>query len=145
MVWITFIGMIILPILGFVINQLVTKKIDDANRDNEKVNERIDALEKQREEDKRNIYGAINGQRGAFENSLKDYVRKDLYDQAMELHRLNNDEKFKSLLSVVVTQGNNLEAKIEGYNKNMNDKINDLKILINDLKVSNNGNGNGKH
>ena len=145
MVWITFIGMIILPILGFVINQLVTKKIDDANRDNEKVNERIDALEKQREEDKRNIYGAINGQRGAFENSLKDYVRKDLYDQAMELHRLNNDEKFKSLLSVVVTQGNNLEAKIEGYNKNMNDKINDLKILINDLKVSNNGNGNGKN
>lgn len=130
--WSTFIGVIIIPCLGWIINQIVTKKIDDLDVAIQKLNERLDTKQLDRENDKKNLYASINGQRTAFETTLREYVRKDLYDQAIELHRINNDEKFKSLLSIVTTQYSNLESKINENNINMNEKISGLKTLINE-------------
>ena len=130
MLWITIIGMIVMPLGGWLINSLITKKIDDQNSE-------IEDLKKELSDTKKTFYNSLNGQRAAFEET---YVRKDLYDQAIELHRINNDEKFKSLLGIVTTQYTNLESKINENNINMNDKITSLKNLINEKF-----NGNGSH
>ena len=130
MLWVTVIGIIVLPFLGWIINTLITKKIDDANEEIEKVSKELESA-------KESLDKALNGQRTSFETTLKEYVRKEMYDQAIELHRINNDEKFKSLLSIVTTQYTNLESKINENNINMNEKISGLKTLINEKFIGN--------
>ena len=125
MLWVTIVGIIVLPLIGWAINTLITRKIDDQNT-------RIEDLEKVIEDNKKSFYATINGQRGAFENTLKEYVRKEMYDQAHAFLTINTDEKFKSVLSIVTTQYTNLETKINDSNRITADKINDLKNLIND-------------
>lgn len=122
MLWVTIVGIIVIPLIGWAVNTLITRKIDDQNK-------RLDELELKLDEIKKSFYTALNGQRTAFEVL---YVRKDLYDQAIDLHRINSDEKFKSLLSIVTTQYSNLESKINDNNLNMNEKISSLKALINE-------------
>lgn len=128
MLWITFIGMIVLPIAGAVFNGLITKKIDDMNNTTEKINNRIDVLEVQKEKNKEEIYNTINGQRNSFENKLKEYVPDNMYKQALEFQSKNSDEKFKSLLSIVNTQFENVSSQF----RNTEEKIDDLKDLINE-------------
>lgn len=111
MLWVTIIGMIVLPILGLVFNVLITNKFNDDRK-------RLDELESMRLLDRKEFYEQLNGFRKSVE---ENYVLQKIYDQAMDFKDKNNDEKFKSILSIMNTQFQNME-----------DKIGEIKILIKD-------------
>lgn len=110
MFWVAVIA-IILPLgvslVGWIINKIVTA--------------RIDALEKDREDDRKEFYVQLNGLRGSIE---KDYVLQKLYDQKMQSLQETNDERFKSMIKVMETQFQNVEDKIDGIKELINDKFN---------------------
>lgn len=119
--WAAVLVPVFLGFLGWIINNLITKKIDDCSTETE------------------DLKKDLNGQRASFESALKEYVRKELYDQAIELHRINSDDKFKSLLGIVTTQYTSLEAKINQNNLNVNEKIESLKEMIEKIPINKNG------
>ena len=127
MLWITFVGMIVLPIAGSLINSLITKKLDEQKNDIKDLNEKISSLEDLKEKNKNEILESMNGQRSSFESKLKDYVREDMYKQALEFHTKNSDDKFKSLLAIMTTQFENVEGKIDDLKDLINDKLNGKK------------------
>ncbi len=106
-----------LGLAGWVINTLITKKID--------------ALEQGRADDKKEYYNYVNGQRAAFEILLKEYVRRDMYEQAMVFHQKETDQKFNGLVESMNKQFENVEGKID-----------DIKDLINEKFNGKNKNGN---
>lgn len=118
MLWVTIFGIIVIPLVGWIFNTLITNKIDAGNI-------KIEAQEKSLEAAKKEYYADLNGFRKAIEDG---YVRKDLYEQAMKFHSDKNDAEFKSLLAVVNTQFGNMEDKYQ----NMDEKIDEIKELINE-------------
>lgn len=111
MLWVTIFGIIVIPLVGWLINTLITKKIDN--------------LEAKQEEDKKLFFRKLDEDR---ENVEDHYVRQDIYNQAMTYHNEKSDEKFKSLLSIVNTQFSNMENKFD----NVQEDIAEIKKLIND-------------
>lgn len=114
-----FVGVVV-PLIGWVFNALITKKIDSIieqqDRDRELFFKRLD-------EEKLNVDSIC--------------VRKDMYEQSMKHHKENEDAVFKSFLSIVNTQFQNLENKLENINEKLLDKVQDIKeleIKIDDLK-----------
>ncbi len=132
MLWATVVGMIIIPLVGAWFNSMITSKIDESNTAIGKCNSRIDVVEVHAEKKEDEIFAALNGQRDSFENLLEKYVPTNLYQQGMEFHRINSEEKFKSLLLTLTAQYTNLEGRITASDKNTNEKITDLKNLINE-------------
>lgn len=103
---------VILPL----VNTLITKKIDN--------------LETKQKEDRDLYFQRLD--------IVKDtYVRKDMYQQAMEFHQKETDSKFNNLVSSMNKQFENVEEKIQ----NVDGKIDDIKDLIND-KFNKGGNTN---
>lgn len=129
MLWVTVFGIIVIPCIGGIFNTLITNKINE-------IKNRIERLENQNESDKQSFYLQLNGLRSSIDMS---YVRKDIYEQATDLNRINNDEKFRSLLSVLTAQYTNLELKINDSNINLNEKISGLKLLINEKFTNHKG------
>lgn len=117
MMWIALVGTVVLPILGWIINTLVTNKIDA-------LNERCKKLEDNSEQNKQEYYGQLNGLRKSIE---ENYVRRDIYEQAMKFHSDKNDAEFKSLLSIVNTQFASVEGKIDDLKDLITEKINGQK------------------
>lgn len=117
MLWIAIIGTIAFPFGGWVINTLITKKIDDQNA-------RITALEAGREEDKEEFYKQLNGVRLSIEST---YVRRDIYDQAMSFHQKETDTKFTNLIESMNKQFENVEKNIDGVKDLINEKFNGKK------------------
>lgn len=97
MLWVTVFGVIIIPLVGWLINALITKKIDD--------------IDQRQKEDKLLLFTTIDKLRSHLE---ENYVFKPLYEQAMKFSDERSDEKFKSLLSIMNKQFENVEDKIEG-------------------------------
>lgn len=106
MLWVTVFGVIIIPLIGWVFNTLITKKID--------------ALEQKQKEDKELFFRKYDA---LVESLEKYYVLKAIYEQAMQFLTEKNDEKFKSMLSIVTTQFENVEEKIEGLKTLINEKF----------------------
>lgn len=100
MIWVTVFGIIVIPLLGWIFNTLITKKIDK--------------LEDSRDNDKKLFFQRLDEDRKNVEDH---YVRRDLYEQAIVFYNEKNDEKFKSLLTVMTTQFNNVEEKIDDLKK----------------------------
>lgn len=96
MLWVTIFGVIIIPLVGWIFNSLITRKID--------------GLEEQ-----------LNGQRKAFE---ENYVRKDIYDQAITFHQKETDNKFHNLVETMNKQFENMEGKIDDVKDLINEKFN---------------------
>lgn len=114
MLWVTIVGMIVLPILGLIFNALITNKFNDDRK-------RLDELEAMRLLDRKEFYEQLNGFRKSVE---EHYVLQKIYDQAMDFKDKNNDEKFKSMLSIMTTQFENMEEKIGEVKSLLKDKIN---------------------
>lgn len=109
-IWLTVAIGIIIPFIGWIFNTLITRKIDD--------------IIQQQKENKELFFKRLDEEK---DNLMNNYVRKDIYDQAMKFYNEHNDEKFKSLLGTMTTQFNNVEDKIEELKKIMNDKFNNHK------------------
>lgn len=71
---------VILVFVGWAFNRIITKKIDD--------------LEQGRKDDKILFFDQLNGLRNSIE---KDYVRRDLYEQALKFQNEKHDDKFNIL------------------------------------------------
>ena len=67
------------------------------------------------------VFDQLNGLRKSIEDN---YVKKDLYDQAMSFYNDKNDEKFKGMLAIMTTQFENVEEKIDDLKNLINEKIN---------------------
>ncbi len=106
MLWVTVIGIIIIPLVGTIINNLITKKID--------------ALETGRDEDKKTFFTRLD-------DIKMTYVRKDLYDQALQFHQKEIDTKFLNLVETVNKNFLSVETDI----KDVKGDIKEVKDLIN--------------
>lgn len=99
-VWIAIVMGVVVPVGGFIFNSLITKRNDELK----------ELFFKRLDEEKMNL--------------SNNYVRKDLYEQAMKFHIEHSDEKFKSMMQLMTNQYENVEDKIEELKKLINDKFN---------------------
>ena len=88
-VWIAIVMGVVVPVGGFIFNSLITKRNDELK----------ELFFKRLDEEKMNL--------------SNNYVRKDLYEQAMKFHVEHSDEKFKSMMQLMTNQYENVEDKIE--------------------------------
>jgi len=96
--WVTiFIG-IIMPVIGWLINTIVTKKIDDIN--------------KRHDEHVQTVFKVID-------EIKKEYVRKELYEQAIKNIYEHNDDKYESLKG----QLSELNIRIGSMQSFLNEKL----------------------
>lgn len=101
--WVTLSGVVIIPFVVWLFNMLITKKID--------------ALESNQEKDKELFFARLD--------AIKDaYVRKDMYDQAMQFHQKETDSKFNNLVESMNKQFENVEGKIDDVKDLINEKFN---------------------
>lgn len=110
--WIAGIGTIGIPIVGLIFNTLITNKIND--------------IKQQQTEDKKLFFQRLDEERVVLETQ---YVRRDMYELTMKYHLESSDEKFKSLLSIVNTQFQNMETKLNIIHEKMQEKSKDIKDL----------------
>lgn len=99
-VWIAVFVSVVVPLGGFVLNSLITKRNDEIK----------ELFFKRLDEDRT--------------NASTNYVRKDIYEQAMKFHVEHSDERFKSMLQIMTNQFENVEDKIEELKKIINEKFN---------------------
>lgn len=99
-VWIAIVMGVVVPVGGFVLNALIKKNNDETK----------ELLFKKFDEEKINV--------------STNYVRKDMYEQAMKFHAEHSDEKFKSMMQLMMNQYENVEEKIEELKKLINEKLN---------------------
>lgn len=92
---------VLIPLGGFILNSLITKRNDELK----------ELFFKRLDEEKNNV--------------STNYVRRDLYDQAMKFHVEHSDEKFKGMMQMMTTQFNNVEDKIEELKNLINNKLNE--------------------
>lgn len=110
--WVAIIGTIGFPVIGLIFNTLITNKIND--------------IKKQQDEDKNLFFKRLDEEKLVVEHQ---YVRRDLYELTMKFHLESGDEKFKSLLSIVNTQFQNMETKLNVIHEKMQEKSKDIKDL----------------
>lgn len=113
MLWITAIGMIVFPLVGFIFNSLITRKIDDGSN-------RQDEMEKKTEEDKELLLRRLDDHKKFCENN---YVYQKMYDQAMQFHQKETDSKFNNLVESMNKQFENVEKNISGVKDLINEKF----------------------
>ncbi len=109
MVWITAIGMVIIPLIGWLFKVLFARDIEDIKR--------------QQKEDKELFFRKLDEDR--LEAQIQ-FVRRDIYEQAMRFNHDGLDAKFESI-----------QEKLDGIRTQMEDKIGDIKELetkIDDIK-----------
>ena len=104
--WITFIGVIVIPIVGAIFNALITKKIDE-------INTHLENIDRLREAYKKEFADKLFKIQTDEPDILEKYMLCKMCDQRHELESRNNDEKFKSILSIMSTQFANLEKKVD--------------------------------
>lgn len=114
MLWVTIFGIIIIPLIGWIFNTLITKKIDD--------------LTYQQDKDRELFFKKYDILKEHLENSLSkmakdietEYVLQKLYDQAMQFHQKETDTKFNNLIETM----NGSFKRVEGDIKEVKDLIN---------------------
>ena len=92
LLWVTIFGVIVIPVVGWVINQIITTKID--------------TLDTNQKEDKNLFFRK-------FDEIKEVYVRKEIYDQAMSFYQKETDTKFENVLSKMDDKFKAVEEKIE--------------------------------
>lgn len=118
MLWVTIFGIIIIPLLGWVFNSLITKKIDEIisqqKSDRDLFFKKHDILKDQTEE--------------RFEKVKKDneqeYVSQKLYDQAMAFHQKEFDGKFNMLMDSINKLDTDVKARFDDVKNLINAKFN---------------------
>lgn len=115
MLWVTIFGIIVIPLIGWIFNTLITNKSNAQDK-------RIDYLETARDVDKKEFYLQLNGLRASIE---KDYVLQKLYDQTIKSHTENNDQRHASLLKMVEDQFKHFGEKIDELKQAIKDKKGD--------------------
>lgn len=91
---------------GWIYNNVINRRLEENKAFTKKAFERYDELE---------------------ERISKEYVRLDLYKQALEFIEKNNDDKLKGLFMTMTTQFTNLEKKMDDFKGDIKEAIRDLK------------------
>lgn len=114
MLWVTVIGIIIIPVLGWIINAVITRKIDelqDKTKELERsMKEQEDLTLNRSNERFKLIFQRMDDYKEYVE---KIYVRESEYKIYREYQLQSMDDKFKSLMSTMTSQFQNVEDKID--------------------------------
>lgn len=108
--WMTIVIGVVIPFVGWIFNTLITKKIDDLYG-------KITEIEQSRKESRELFFKRLDDIRA-------EYVRKDLYDQAMQFHQKETDSKFNNLVESMNKQFENVEKNIQEVKQLINEKLN---------------------
>ena len=92
MMWVTIVGIIVLPVIGWVFKVAVEKNLND--------------IVKQQGLDRDLFFKK-------FDEVKELYVRKDIYQQASEFYQKETDTKFQNLIVLMNNQFKAVEDKIE--------------------------------
>lgn len=116
--WISVLAVIVFPTVGWIFRNLITKDIDELNK-------KIKEIEESRKESRELFFKRLD----EIQADVKvNYVRRDLYDQAMQFHQKETDSKFNNLVESMNKQFDNVEKNIDEVKKLINEKINIHKI-----------------
>lgn len=80
----------------------------------------MDNIELDRDKDKSLFFKRLDDVKDDIESH---YVRKDLYEQAMRFNTEHTDEKFRSMLTIMTTNFESVEGKIDELKKVINEKL----------------------
>ncbi len=114
MLWVTIFGIIIIPLIGWVFNTLITRKIDECNTHLENTDKRIEAY-------KESFFNRLDAVK-SFGNET--YVKKEMYEQAMEYHQKEVDGKFNSLVESINKMDKDVKEKFDEVKDLINEKFN---------------------
>lgn len=104
---------IVCPVLGWLFNTIITKKIDAGNIKDQDI-------EKKQKEDFDLLFKRLD-------EVKQSCVRKDMYDQAMQFHQKETDNKFNNLIESMNKQFDNVEKNIDDVKDLINEKFNHKK------------------
>lgn len=115
--WIAIAAVVLPMILGFVgwiFNSLITNKIHDLKEENRVIKKEIEALHSGITDKAKEGFQTVFRRIDQFKESADNtFVRMDNYNIAREYQDKASDEKFKSLLSIMNTQFQSVEDKID--------------------------------
>lgn len=114
MLWVTIFGMIIIPIIGWIFNTLITRKIDDLREENKILRNELDNLKvgmsDKAKEGFQTVFKRLDDVKDVAD---KTFVRIDNYNLHKEYQEKDMDSKFKSLMATMTSQFQNVEDKID--------------------------------
>lgn len=105
-------------VIGAIVNNIITSKINEGNK-------RDDEIERRHKEDIETVFRRHDALKEEIKN---DYVRSEMYKQAMDFHRKEVDSTFVHLIESIRKQFDTVEKNFEKVDKN----ICELKDLINE-------------
>ena len=94
MLWITFIGTIIIPIAGWVIQKTIMDAIEDIKKNNQTFFKRLDDLK---------------------QDTKETYVRKDMHEEKYNHLSSQNDLKFDGMKLFIESKFKSLDDKISNF------------------------------
>lgn len=93
------------PLIGWVFNTVITKKIDD--------------IQEQQEKDRKLFFSRLDADR---EHAEASYVNQKLYDQAIAFYQKETDSKFNNLVERMDKQFQAIEKKLDDIERKLNGK-----------------------
>lgn len=108
-IWLTIAIGVAVTVIGTILNTLITNKINEGNKKDAEI-------EAKQKEDRELFFKRMD-------DIKENYVRKDMYDQAMQFHQKETDSKFNNLVESMNKQFDNVEKNIEDVKKLINEKL----------------------
>lgn len=138
MLWVAIIGIllpIILGFIGWIFNALITRKIDDLQKENDNRRKEIDDLKEgitsKAKEGFTTVFKRIDDLKLVMDTKFKEsedhcektYVRDSEYKIHREYQEKDVDQKFKSMIGIINTQFENVETKTDSLKDLINNKV----------------------
>jgi len=112
--WVSILAVIVFPAAGWIFRNLITKDIEENKN-------KIVEIENSRKDSRELFFKRLD----EIQVDVKtNYVRRDLYDQAMNFHQKETDSKFNNLVESMNKQFDNVEKNIDEVKRLINEKLN---------------------
>lgn len=135
--WVTIGIGVFIPLLGFIFNSLITKKIDRLEEDHEETKKQIDILKEgitdQAKEGFKTVFKRFDDYKDFADNM---FVRQKEYNLAREYQEKQTDQKISSSVLTLTTQIQALENRVENTTNNISEKIEDIRDMMKELKTN---------
>lgn len=119
LLWVTIFGVIIIPIAGWIFNSLITRKIDDGNKKDDELEEKIEACEKKNHEFKGLIFAKLDIHKLECE---KIYVRSDINNEKFHNLEEKTDSKISAHMLLLQKEFQYIKEALEKLTKQIDRK-----------------------
>lgn len=136
MLWVTVGIGVVVPLIGFVFNSLITNKINDQRDEIHELKKDLETLKDGMTTRAKEGFSTVFKRFDEYKEYIeKTFVRSREYDLSREYQEKQTDQKIVSMFSTLNTQIQGIDNRIENLNRNTNEKIDDIKAMIKELKV----------